>query len=250
MSIHLVVADHSQKTGQILAGIIRDNGVSVVGTGGNAVVSYGVKLGSLSVPTLNANAGMSSKYNQLLSISKSGVATPKIYSEGSNYKFPLLARKYSHRAGKDIMPVFQAEEIPWRKAAGADYFVEYIPRKEEYRVWVYRGSHLGTYRKVLVRPNEYKKIGWNYHNGFAFQLAKSDSIPRGAVEIAAECLKVLGLDFAAVDILQGTDGRFYFLEANTAPGVEGPGRQVIQSLGAKIAKWAKSGYPSRKSGLA
>lgn len=244
MSIHLIVADTSKKTGQILADVIRDNGIAV-GNSGDAIVSYGVGL-SESPKTLNANAGMSNKYKQLVSVIKSGVLAPKIYDGGSNCKFPLLARKYSHRAGKDIMPVFQAEEIPWRKSAGADYFVEYVPRKEEFRVWVYRSSHLGTYRKVMVRPNEYTKIGWNYHNGFAFNLAKSDSIPRGAVEIAIECVKALNLDFAAVDILQGLDGRFYFLEANTAPGVEGPGRQVIQSLGAKIAKWAKSGYPSRK----
>jgi glutathione synthase/RimK-type ligase-like ATP-grasp enzyme len=59
----------------------------------------------------------------------------------------------------------------------------------------------------------------------------------------------LGLDFGAVDVLLGRDGKFYVLECNTAPGVEGEGRQVIQALARKIANWVKKGYPTRKEAL-
>jgi hypothetical protein len=53
--------------------------------------------------------------------------------------------------------------------------------------------------------------------------------------------KHVSLDFGAVDILHGKDGHFYVLEVNTAPEVEGEGRQVIQSLADKIAAWEKNG---------
>jgi len=197
------------------------------------------------LPTLNAKSGMSDKYEQLRTLLKAGVRVPPLYGEAANIQFPLLARKRQHRAGKDLMPVFQPEEIPWRLAAGAQFFVQYVPVADEYRVWVYRKSHLGTYEKTMVRPAEYKKIGRNYKNGFAFRLVDSDRVPRGAVDEAVKSVAALGLDFAAVDILRGKDGQFYVLELNTAPGVEGPNRQVIQGLVRKWTNWVKEGYPRR-----
>src|SRR5688572_8710651 len=197
------------------------------------------------MPILNARAGMADKYEQLLDLKRAGVRVPPIYGVDTNIKFPLLGRKRHHRAGKDLVPVFQQEEIEWRRRAGSSFFVEFIPRAAEYRVWVFRKAHLGTYQKFMERPAEYKKIGWNYHNGFVFRLSASTEIPRGAVDLAVASLGALSLDFGAVDILRGKDGNFYVLEVNTAPGVEGPGRQVIQGLGRHIAEWEKKGYPKR-----
>jgi len=245
LAVRLVVADASKKTGATLAGLLRAEGVRLVTYGEDAVISYGVRMPDGRIPTLNARAGMADKYEQLRTLHRAGVTVPPLYNEGHEIKFPLLARKRQHRAGKDLMPVFQPEEIPWRRAAGAEFFVEYIPVANEYRCWVFRDSHLGTYEKHMVRPAEYKRIGRNFKNGFAFQLVRHDDIPRGAVEEAKKSVKALGLDFAAVDILRGKDGKFYVLELNTAPGVEGPNRQVVQGLTEKIARWVKEGYPRR-----
>lgn len=255
MAIRLVIAEPSAKTGKVLAELLKDAGIRLVTNGEDALVSYGVRLGNVGKPTLNALAGMADKFEQLRTLQKSGVSVPPLFTEGSVPKTtaegyfspPLLARKRHHRAGKDLMLVVQPEEIPWRRAAGAEFFVGYVPIADEFRMWVYRGSHLGTYQKVMARPAEYRKIGRNYHNGFSFQLVKSEQVPRGAVEEAIKSLRALGLDFGAVDILRGKDGRFYVLEVNTAPGVEGPGRQVIQGLATKIAKWSEAGFPSRKN---
>jgi hypothetical protein len=143
------------------------------------------------------------------------------------------------------MLVLEPEDIPHRLRAGAQFFTPYIRSQAEYRVWTYRGQHLGTYQKVLAHPERYKKVGRNYDNGFAFQLVREAQIPRAAVELASQAVEALALDFGAVDILHGRDGRFYVLEVNTAPGVEGEGRQVIQALARKIARWEELGYPAR-----
>lgn len=210
-----------------------------------ALVSFGVQL-STSRPSLNSHAGATNKLQQLELLSQSGIPVPK-FSVWSAPSLPALARKRYHYGGKDIMPVFQQEEVSWRKAAGADFFVEFIPTASEYRVWVFRRSHLATYVKEMKRPEKYRRIGRNYKNGFAFNLVQSELVPRGAVDMAIQSVAALGLDFGAVDILKGTDGNFYVLEVNTAPGVEGSLRQGIRALASKIARWEELGYPNRRS---
>lgn len=241
-TVRLVIAERSSETGQHLSTALRDLGVNV-GENADALVSYGVRLGYSAVPVLNAHAGMADKYEQLLTLRSAGVPVPKIYEAGQPIKFPLLARKRRHVGGKDLMVVFQPEEIPWRTSAGAEYFTEYIPIKSELRTWVFRGSHCATYRKVMARPHEYKKVGWNYKNGFVFDLIHTDEIPRGAVEEAMKSIRALSLDFGAVDILQGLDGNFYVLEVNTAPGAESPTRQGVQGFARHIQTWVNAGFP-------
>ena len=96
-------------------------------------------------------------------------------------------------------------------------------------------------------PGKFKYIGRNYRNGFVFNLVKSEAVPRGAVEQASMSVLALDLDFGAVDILQSTNGGFYVLEVNTAPGVEGAARQGIRALAQKIARWEQKGYPNRRT---
>jgi glutathione synthase/RimK-type ligase-like ATP-grasp enzyme len=160
--------------------------------------------------------------------------------------FPVLARNRKHHGGTDI--IYCKNRFAARRALkrGRAYFTRYIPSKTEYRVWVYRGRHLGTYEKVLARPEEkHKLIGRNYGNGYAFQLVSEHGVPRASVDLAINALNVLRLDFGGVDVLIGNNAQAYILEVNTAPGVEGPGRQVIQALARRIAKWEAAGYPGR-----
>ena len=45
-------------------------------------------------------------------------------------------------------------------------------------------------------------------------------IPKGLCPLGVEAAKALGLDFGAVDIIE-KNGRYYVLEVNTAPRLEG-----------------------------
>src|SRR3990167_9012425 len=159
--IQLIVATTSRPSGHILATALENAGARV-GTHGNHVVSYGVTLPERST-TLNARAGGSNKLNELRLLETAGIPVPHPLTlqqalELPPTEYPLLARKATHMGGKDIRPVFQIEELQWRTAAGAAYFVKYIPWKAEYRVWVFRTAHLGTYEKIMVRPDEYRYI--------------------------------------------------------------------------------------------
>lgn len=193
-------------------------------------------------PTLNARAGAADKLQQLQKFQDAGILTPKFWlkvpSEPTD--FPVLGRTLHHHGGKDIALLMQPGDAAW---ARSDYFMRYVPRADEFRVWIYRRRHLGTYRKVQTKANA--RIGANHRNGFSFQLVASEGIPEPLREIASKAVDCLGLDFGAVDILKGVDGKFYALEVNSAPGVEGENRQVITALAGKIKKWEALGFPKR-----
>lgn len=237
--LELSVAASSKQTGALLATALTERGVSL-GRPARCRVSYGVPGLGGTIPTLNANAGVGDKYDQMVRMGAAGVLVPQTYLPDDNpAKFPLLARKRQHMGGTDIRMVFMKKEIPWRVAAGAAFFVEYIPWETEYRVWVFRGKHLGTYEKVMGHPELYKRLGANRKNGFVFNLVREGDIPRAAVQSATSAVRALDLDFGAVDVLKGEDGKFYVLEVNTAPGVQNGTRVVLQGLAKNIAAWAK-----------
>lgn len=253
--IDLRVAEGCGPTGRLLRELLTGLGVRVGREGARGVVCYGVSYTG-NLPSLNAKAGGRTKLAELERLNTSGILTPppfvfqggRLVPVGGHHAaatFPMFGRKLQHREGKDIMPVFQEEDIPLRVAAGARFFTNYVPRETEYRVWTYRRMHLATYVKVMRHPEQYRFMGCSFRNGYAFELVNSENVPRGAVEAAAASVSAIGLDFGAVDILKGKDGRFYVLEINSAAGVEGPGRQGIRSLAAKIQRWEQGGYLRR-----
>jgi hypothetical protein len=251
------VAEGCRPTGQILAGLIREQGpeVRLQGVGSpffpTGIVCWGMGYTGSDTPALNANAGQHDKLAQFRLMQEGGVHTPDFIA-ARHITFPAntppgvwFGRQLRHHGGSDISLVLQPEDFEARRASGSEFFTKFIPNTAEYRVWIYRRKHLGTYVKVLAHPEQYRGIGRNYDNGFSFNLVDAASVPRPAVDMAAQAVTSLGLDFGAVDMLLGKDGQYYVLEVNTAPGVEGDNRQVIQALARKIARWVALGYPRR-----
>lgn len=199
-------------------------------------------------PTLNARAGAANKLQQLQKFKDAGILVPpfweKLPSEAQD--FPVLGRALKHHGGTDIKLILEPEMA--QIFGSSDFYTRYIPRRTEYRSWVYRRRHLATYEKRLVRPEDAirrNRVGANHRNGYAFMLMNSDLVPEGIRDIASKCVDVLGLDFGAVDILKGTDDRLYVLELNTAPGAESADRAGLKTLAAKIQKWRQLGMPRR-----
>lgn len=239
--VRLSISSVAQETGALLTQYLKDRGVyDPAGTG---TVCYGNARGASRV--LNANCN-TDKITRLRAMTQNRVSTVPWFSARDipeRITFPLLARRAIGHGGTDIVPVFQREEIPWRIRAGWDWFSQYIPVQNEYRVWLFRGQHLDTYEKVMRRPQEYAYIGRNFRNGFDFTLTNEQT---DATQQATRALDTLGLDFAAVDLLRGTDDNIYVLEVNTAPGVIRSGAQrTLGRLADRIAEWARDGYPGR-----
>lgn len=221
---------------------------------GEGIICYGWGIDS-KLPTLNALAGKMNNLDQIKTLADKGnVRVPQFvtdikHSDFSRIQFPMLARQARHDGGGfDIAPVMQEEEIPWRAAAGADFFVSYIPRAAEYRVWVYRRQILALYCKEMKHPEKYRGIGCNEKDGFehVYQAEyRNFRCIESILSYAKRAVFDLGLDFGGVDIVVDKKGYVYVLEVNSAPGANGPEAVGLKRLANKINKWILSGYPAQ-----
>jgi len=239
------------ETGHLLRELMIERGITL---DKNSPITICYGLPSEASKCLNGNVGGGDKILRLKQMEEGGVRTIPWF-DGRNlsttgvpmsFKFPALARAISGHGGEDIMPVFQAQEIPWRVAAGFAWFSSYVPFTTEYRVWTFRGKILDVYEKTMARPDEYKFVaGRNFRQGFEF--TKVTNFPEEEVKIqAGRVLKACKFDFAAIDMLHGEDEKVYVLEANTAPGVIRSGcKPTLEKLVDCMAGWVHDGCPVR-----
>lgn len=247
--LRIRVAACSKESSEWFSRALESRGIETTlerGHNPSAVVCYGFgyELGARpNIPILNANAGSFSKLSHLKMMRDNGVQTipfAETPADASRLRFPLLARVNSDGDGKDIVPIFQPDEIPWRIAAGARYFSQYVPRDKEYRFWVYRENILGTYVKTMRHPERYKGIGANAKDGFIHEFVDRSASPRSLWPIAINAVRAVGLDFGGVDLLLGQDGSPYVLEVNSAPGANGPRAVGLQHLADNVSEWYRS----------
>lgn len=132
--------------------------------------------------------------------------------------------------GAGIIIVEEGTELP-----NCPLYTKYIYKVREFRVHATQTEVLDTQQKVRDPQQEPKS--WkvrSYANGFIFQ-RKNIRPSKERDDLATQAIRALGLDFGALDIIEDKDGKFYVLEVNTAPGVEG---QSIPTYVAALTKLA------------
>lgn len=124
-------------------------------------------------------------------------------------------------SGKGIV-VHEPDDL-FIKDNGSPLYTKYIEQEQEYRVHVFLGNAFFFQRKARKKAVPDDKVNWkirNHDNGFIFA-HKEVVVPRAGFDIAVLAVHHLGLDFGAVDLMQGKDGKWYVIEVNTACGMEG-----------------------------
>lgn len=127
-------------------------------------------------------------------------------------------------SGRGIVHMMADHQDTWD--VNAELYVEYIPKKHEYRVHVFRGQVLDTQRKGL-REELKGTEGVNFkirnlQNGFVFVRNDGHVVPQVVKDAGVKAVTALGLDFGAVDIVYNEKaGAAYVLEVNCAPGLQG-----------------------------
>lgn len=121
--------------------------------------------------------------------------------------------------GEGIVLVENGAELPV-----APLYTKYIPKTEEYRVHVFKDEAFFVQRKARKKEVPDAQVNWKIRNlagGFIFANQDVD-VPNEAKEAAVKAVKLLGLDFGAVDIIWNKKrDKYYILEINTAPGLAG-----------------------------
>lgn len=122
----------------------------------------------------------------------------------------------------------------------APLYVKYIRKEKEYRVHVFNGQVIDMIEKAKrsgFQTNPlYNKYIRSYEQGWIF---KREGI-EVSDEVKEECIKavrVLGLDFGAVDVIINRDNLPVVLEVNTAPGLMGT---TLDCYKAAVLNWLRT----------
>lgn len=155
-----------------------------------------------------------------------GISTPRwtteldVASEWKDAGMVVVARtKLTGHSGEGIVIARGDDELPT-----APLYVEYVPKKEEYRVHVFNGEVIDVQRKMRKRDVPDGQVNWQVRNlsgGFVYG-REGVALREEAQHLAVDAVLALGLDFGAVDIIYNERrDAYYVLEVNTAPGLTG-----------------------------
>jgi glutathione synthase/RimK-type ligase-like ATP-grasp enzyme len=108
----------------------------------------------------------------------------------------------------------------------AKMYVMYIPKKDEYRVHVMNGEAFDIQKKAVASGVDKSVVNYtirNHHNGFIYvRDGVRENCPSQVIEEAINAIRIIGLDFGAVDVIYNKyRNQAFVLEVNTAPGLEG-----------------------------
>lgn len=136
----------------------------------------------------------------------------------------VVREKLNGHSGEGIVILenqFDFEDYDHTKAR---VYVQYVPKKDEYRIHVSNGEVIDMQRKAMQRGLDREQVNWkvrNHRNGFVF-VREGVEPPEEVIEQAKLAVKTVGLDFGAVDVIWNNHyNKAYVLEINTAPGLEG-----------------------------
>lgn len=138
------------------------------------------------------------------------------------------------------------------KLPKAPLYTQYVPKKDEYRVHVFKGEVIDVQEKKRNKAIPDEKVNWqirNHDNGFIY--ARGGINPPGCIsDTACRAVDALGLDFGAVDLgYNAKKGECVVYEVNTAPGLEGETLELYYQALLKTFPQLMSGmYAKRRVG--
>lgn len=165
-----------------------------------------------------------------ISIPKTYFSKVEIHRDGDTH-YPLIGRTKYHSQGKGTIISNNMRDIDADRCSV--YWSEIIDKDREFRIYVFFGKIIGVEEKI---PDDRNCVLWNFSTGNAkFRGIKRDNYPIAVCTLAIHAIEIIGIDFAAVDII--SKGRQnYVLELNTSPSCSGIRCRCI----AKGLEWAKS----------
>lgn len=148
-----------------------------------------------------------------------GVSIPRLVTPTSNkIKYPIIGRSKTHSFAQnfEVLPNKFSFESHYKKFNKEDwYYSEYIDKVKEYRINIGHGKILSITSKAPKNT-----LHWNgFDDEHISTIVSPNEIQLNIVQEALKAIKVIGLDFAGVDVIVDKENKPYILELNVSPGV-------------------------------
>jgi glutathione synthase/RimK-type ligase-like ATP-grasp enzyme len=172
-------------------------------------------------PSINCNsATATNKLKTFKILKQEGVSIPE-FGETTGWAIQKLAQgktvfartRLNGHSGQGIVEFKDGDDVP-----AAPLYVEYVPKKKEYRVHVFDDNIIHIQEKRLKNGQAAHKIR-SHDNGYVFATQDVDP-PQMVLDESVKAVKALGLLFGAADVIWNEKQRKAFvLEINSAPGL-------------------------------
>lgn len=191
---------------------------------GNVVVNWGASNVPPLAPATILNKDVTNaqcKLRTLEAFKEKGISAPKFATtraDAEELVFPVVCRtKLRGHSGDGIVIADLPEQL-----VNAPLYTQYVKKKDEYRVHVFRDEAFFIQRKTRKLENE--NPDWRVRNlegGFVFVETGGEAVPDDVVRCAVDAVSSLSLDFGGVDVIwNAKESKAYVLEINTACGLE------------------------------
>lgn len=167
-------------------------------------------------------------------------------------KTVVVREKLSGHSGEGIVILNSVEDYEAYNHVRSKLYVQYIPKKYEYRIHIIGEQVVLSQRKAKRSdlPNDH--VNWkvrNHANGFVFVKNEDKPIPDDVYTQAHAAIQAVGLDFGAVDIVWNEyKQEATVLEINSAPGLEGTsGDAYVEGLKAYANLLGEQGEGNKKT---
>lgn len=158
------------------------------------------------------NFHIHSKFNELTMLQADGVLTPS-FSRHEHWT-DSLARTEHHSEAKDLLSGLKV----------GDFYTEFTPTDEEYRVHIIKGHSIRIGKKVPRTENYHLRFK-SWHGGWRLAYSmdwRTEELVANLRRLAKRAVAAVGYDFGAVDIgIRHHDKEPFVFEVNSAPGLEG-----------------------------
>lgn len=205
------------------------------------------------------------KFEALKKLSKAGITVGNFVEASTTevaakLKLPVVGRTNYHQSGKNFWLCLSMTQVKEAIAEGAQYFQEYLPITQEYRMHVfgdvfyavvktkskdpqkaYVESHAEKIKnsaesagkqideasvkfaleKIASRNTHSNPLLRSHAEGWTFKEVAAKTDIKALSDVAIAAVKAVGLDFGAVDCGVTEDGKVVVLEVNSGPSLEG-----------------------------
>ena len=173
-------------------------------------------------------------------------ATWTVRNEPDTLPLPVVGRPLKHRKGRNYNIYRTTDEyVVSRSVSAGIYYSDLLLKESEYRVFTFEG-----YVWCVAQKNPRSGVDgyapWNFSAGNAtFKLLRFSDWPRDACSLARDACYKLNLLFAGVDVICTGDGKYYIVEVNNAPGIDGElkTRYFGMLLDDMITRWQDGNTP-------